>query len=216
MPESTYQSAPSEPEAIAPKRVPDAGRVGGLNSFVTTPAVVIRPTSLDPASVNHSAPSDPAAMPDGLLPPPGTRNSVIAPPGVIRPIWSPPFSVNQTLPSGPAAMPVGWLPPPATANSAIDPWMPASLPAPGFSHPIRSPSRSVNHTRPPALVMSRGSRPAGRVNSVTVPPGVTRAIRLAEASATQTFPSAPWVIPDGVDAGLSSENSAIAAADGSA
>src|SRR4051794_20604855 len=114
MPPSTYHSAPSGPAAIAPRRDPDAGRVGGLNSLIA-PAVVICPTSFEPVSVNHRAPSEPAAMPVGLLPGPGTTNSVIAPPGVIRPISAEPFSVNQTLPSGPAAMPVGLLPAPDTA-----------------------------------------------------------------------------------------------------
>ena len=44
------------------------GWLGVLNSLVTTPAVVIRPTALNaPASVNHNAPSGPATMPCGRL-----------------------------------------------------------------------------------------------------------------------------------------------------
>ena len=70
-----------------------------------TPAVVIRPILLAAISVNHSAPSGPAAMPAGSLSVVGIANSVMAPAVVIRPILLPLYSVNHSAPSGPAAMP---------------------------------------------------------------------------------------------------------------
>ena len=72
-----------------------------------TPAVVIRPTLFPFSSVNQSAPSGPAVIPDGWLDGVGTVNSVIVPPVVMRPILLPSNSVNQTLPSGPFVMLLG-------------------------------------------------------------------------------------------------------------
>ena len=78
----------------------------GMGYSVITPDVVIRPILLlaDP-SVNHSAPSGPAVMPDG--PPPGMGYSMITPEVVIRPILLTEDSVNHSAPSGPAVMPKG-------------------------------------------------------------------------------------------------------------
>src|SRR5207237_9540425 len=90
------------------------------NSLVTTPAVVMRPISAEPASVNHNAPAGPLVMPAGPLPAPGTANSVITPAVVRRPIWSLPNSVNHRAPSGPTVILVGPLPTPGTTNSSSE------------------------------------------------------------------------------------------------
>src|SRR5579863_1735507 len=65
---------------------------------------LIVPILLPAVSVNHMFPSDPGAMPQGLLAAVGTLNSVMAPPVVIWPILSLFHSVNHRLPSGPGAM----------------------------------------------------------------------------------------------------------------
>lgn len=70
-----------------------------------SPAMVIRPIWLA-ESVNHMAPSGPAAMSPGALPV-GMGNSVMSPAMVIRPIWLAMDSVNHMALSGPAAMPAG-------------------------------------------------------------------------------------------------------------
>ncbi len=140
---------------------------------VMTPAVVMRPISPEPASVNQRAPSGPAVMPAGVLPAPGTANSLVTTPAVVmRPIWSEPVWVNHRAPSGPAAMSFGALPAPGTTNSTIEAWMAASLPASGLMRPIRSPVFSVNQRLLSGpTVMFSGPRPAGSVNSVTTPVG---------------------------------------------
>jgi hypothetical protein len=81
---------------------------------------VIRPIWLPLDSVNHSAPSGPAAIPTEELLAVGTVNSLVTTPsGVIRPILLPENSVNHSAPSGPAAMPVGALPAVGTAYSVM-------------------------------------------------------------------------------------------------
>jgi hypothetical protein len=77
--------------------------------LVTAPAVVIRPILLASASVNQSAPSEPATIPEGPLAAVGIVNSVIVPLVVIRPILLPAYSVNQRSDPN-AAMPEGSLP----------------------------------------------------------------------------------------------------------
>jgi hypothetical protein len=57
----------------------------GMGNSVKVPPVVIRPILLRAASVNHRAPSGPAAMLVGALFAVGTGNSVKVPPVVIRP-----------------------------------------------------------------------------------------------------------------------------------
>jgi hypothetical protein len=54
---------------------------------VIAPAGVIRPILLPACSVNQSAPSGPAMMPQGRPSDVGIENSAIAPAVVIRPIW---------------------------------------------------------------------------------------------------------------------------------
>jgi hypothetical protein len=71
-----------------------------------TPSVVTRPILSTNSSANHSAPSGPTVIPDGLLLGVGVRNSFTTPSGVMRPIRSSPH-VNQTLPSGPQVMSFG-------------------------------------------------------------------------------------------------------------
>lgn len=58
-------------------------------------------------SVNHSAPSGPAAMPKGPHSAVGSVNSVTRPAVVIRPIRCARYSVNHSAPSGPLLMTVG-------------------------------------------------------------------------------------------------------------
>jgi hypothetical protein len=81
---------------------PDSG-VGRSNS-VMAPSKVMRPTLWPLDSVNHIAPSTPAATPIGVQVGLGSANSVIAPSVTDnRPIWPGPDSQNQTHPSEPAA-----------------------------------------------------------------------------------------------------------------
>jgi hypothetical protein len=169
---------------------------------------VILPIWLEPCSVNQSAPSGPPAIPTGVLPRPGTTNSLTTPAAVILPISLEPGWVNQMFESGPWVIPLGMLPAPATMNSTIDAWM---SPAAGSRRPMRAPARSVNQMRPPAVARSNGSRPAGKMNSVTTPAGVTRAIRSLSLSATQRLPSGPAVMPMGWDPVVGRANSVIAA-----
>ena len=76
-----------------------------LEKSVTTPAVVMRPIVVkDPPLVNHSAPSGPAVMSEGMPMAPAPENSVIAPAVVMRPILLLSASVNHSAPSGPAVM----------------------------------------------------------------------------------------------------------------
>ena len=99
---SVNHIAPSEPTAMSSGLL---GWLGVLNSLVTTPAVVIRPTAFRaPASVNHNAPSGPATMPCGRLSAVARSVSVIDPVVVMRPIRLPNSSVNHNAPSGPAVM----------------------------------------------------------------------------------------------------------------
>jgi hypothetical protein len=77
---------------------------------VMTPVVVVRPMLFPRYSVNHSAPSGPAVIPEGKLFAVGTGYSVITPAVVMRPILlAEENSVNHTAPSGPAVIPQGAL-----------------------------------------------------------------------------------------------------------
>ena len=71
------------------------------------PEVVIFPILNSIRSVNHSAPSGPAVIPDGQLLGVGTGNSVTVPEVVMRPILLPFPSANHKAPSEPAAIPAG-------------------------------------------------------------------------------------------------------------
>ena len=87
------------PPSPAPGAMPAVNRV-------TTPAVVMRPiAAVAPDSVNHSAPSEPAAIPRGAAPAVSGANSITTPAGVMRPMRFWLVSANQRLPSGPAAIP---------------------------------------------------------------------------------------------------------------
>jgi hypothetical protein len=77
---------------------------------VITPAVVMRPILLLKNSVNHSAPSGPAAMSKGLLlAVESVDDSLMTPAVVMRPILLPRISANHSAPSGPAVIPKGLL-----------------------------------------------------------------------------------------------------------
>jgi hypothetical protein len=71
-----------------------AGAVG-VGYSVKLPPVVIRPILLVAYSVNHKAPSEPAAMWCGPLFAVGVGYSVKLPPVVIRPILLVTYSVNH-------------------------------------------------------------------------------------------------------------------------
>src|SRR5437773_2256971 len=74
------------------------------------------PVSL--ASINHSAPSGPAAISPGtVLPGAGRANRLTPPSGVIRPMLGPPAS--QSAPSGPAAIPLPTTTPGGRAYSVM-------------------------------------------------------------------------------------------------
>lgn len=79
----------------------------GSGNSVTPPSTVMRPMRSAAVSVNHRAPSGPAAMPNGPQPGVGRPNSSITPSVVIRPIRSARYSVNHSAPSGPGTMTVG-------------------------------------------------------------------------------------------------------------
>lgn len=79
---------------------------GSWNS-VTRPSVVILPIRSAAVSVNHSAPSGPAAIPNGPHFAVGTVNSSTLPSRVIRPMRCARCSVNHKASSGPTAMIVG-------------------------------------------------------------------------------------------------------------
>src|SRR5439155_16724151 len=70
----------------------------------------MRPTLFALVSVNHSAPSGPAVMPDGWLSVVRVGYSVIFPSAAMRPILLVPGSANHIAPSGPAAIPSGVAP----------------------------------------------------------------------------------------------------------
>jgi hypothetical protein len=94
----------------------------GASYSMIWPLVVIRPILLGFPSVNHSAPSGPAAISRTSRPGhehAGTGNSVIVPSGVIRPIFDWSRSVNHTAPSGPGAIPSGKLNAVGVGNSVI-------------------------------------------------------------------------------------------------
>src|SRR5258708_26734053 len=77
-----------------------------LKSWELTIVSAKRPIWLADASVNHSAPSGPCAMPPSALAlANGILNSVITPSVVIRPIWLANISLNHSAPSGPVVMP---------------------------------------------------------------------------------------------------------------
>src|SRR5258706_7499670 len=120
--------------------------------MVTTPMVVmgrIEPLPYAPVSpVNHSAPSGPDVMSQGLIPRKEAGNSAI-PPTVVCPILLAADSVNHSSPSGPVVMPVGLLLAVGIGISVITPLM--------VMRPILSLWVSVNHSAPSGpAVMPQG------------------------------------------------------------
>lgn len=74
---------------------------------VIWPAVVMSPILEPYFSVNHTAPSGPAAIRHGPLLCVGIGNSVTVPDVVMRPIVFATNSVNHSAPSRPATIPLG-------------------------------------------------------------------------------------------------------------
>ena len=145
----------------------------GGSSSVTVPAVVARPTRFCPilASVNHSAPSAPAAMPDGLLSRVGVGNSVITPAVVMRPMLFVPASVNQSARSGPAT---NWIGLASTGNAKLVTSPDVAIrPMAGADFLVE---RTVNQTAPSGpVVMPAGELSgAGSGNSLCVPVAAQR------------------------------------------
>jgi hypothetical protein len=126
----------------------------GIENSVMTPVVVMRPILPGkPDSVNHSAPSGPAVMPDGLPRVVGIGNSVMRPAVVMRPILlaTKAGSVNHKAPSGPDVMLEGRLLAVGTGNSVITPVV---VMRPTWLVPF-----SVNHSAPSGpVVMTSGRR----------------------------------------------------------
>lgn len=79
----------------------------GSGYSVTDPSVVRRPMRSTAVSVNHSAPSGPAAIPKGPHRAVGSANPVMWPAVVILPIRCARYWVNHSAPSGPVVMTVG-------------------------------------------------------------------------------------------------------------
>ena len=124
----------------------------GSGNSVTWPSVVIRPMRSAAVSVNHSAPSGPAAMPNGPQSGVGSANSCTLPSVVIRPMRCARYSVNQSASSGPAAMIVG--PQPGSSR-----WRVGS--PPGTNRPISPLWTIVNHSAPSGpVVTAYGPLPA--------------------------------------------------------
>src|SRR6266540_2629654 len=170
----------------------------------------MRPILLGALSVNHRAPSGPAAMETGPHGPDleqsgydagsGIGNSVMAPEVVMRPILLAYCSVNHRAPSGPSTIPPGPERSPnvlhrwhgGIVNSVIEPDV--------VMCPILLPHSSVNHRLPSGPVtMPQGlGVPPPIGNSVIMPSGVTRAIAFGPLfSVNHTLPSGPVVICSG-------------------
>jgi hypothetical protein len=132
-----------------------------MGSSRKAPETVTRPMLLA-NSVNHMAPSGPAAIPNGMAPNVGTGNSVMTPEVVIRPIWSPAPSVNHELPSGPAVIPMTSSP--VVGNSVRTPEV--------LIRPILLAPFSVNHRDPSVpAAMPQGSEICRRDGELGGDPG---------------------------------------------
>src|SRR5437016_194321 len=146
-----------------------------------------RPTFWPPYSANQRALSDPAVIPQGLLPVVGIRNSVTTPAVVIRPILLASNSVNQRFPSGPEVI----------SKLDVVAGIENSVTAPAVViRPILLRPNSVNQSAPSGPeAMPRGAAPnVGTGNSVSTPPVVMRPIRLSPDSVNQRAPSGPGAI----------------------
>ena len=118
-PSSVNHSAPSGPTAMsrgagAPKSPGGVPAGTGIVNCSIAPSTVMRPIAPAACSVNHSAPSGPAAIEYGSLEPnvPSpcegtTSRSTSVPCGVISPTAPASGSVNQTLPSAATAIELG-------------------------------------------------------------------------------------------------------------
>ncbi|MGA8322622.1 MAG: hypothetical protein WBE48_23390 [Xanthobacteraceae bacterium] len=158
----------------------------GIGNSVTLPSVVMRPTRLPEASLNHSAPSRTAidkGFAPGVMP---SANSVIRPSGVMRAMRLTSVSENQTLPSGPSIMPSGPAFGVGSANSVISPRM--------VMRPILLALFCASHIAPsPPTVMPTGvAFGVGKANSRSVPrSGSKRPIFAAPLSQNHSAPSGP-------------------------
>ncbi len=198
----------------------------GVAYSVTTPAVVIRPTSPG-TPVNQRAPSGPDVMSSsvaGVAAAPGgapagggivgTANSVTTPVVLIRPT-APGMPTNQSAPSGPAVIAVS-----VARVSAVPGNDPAGGGTAGMANSVTTPvvlirptmpGTPVNHRAPSgptaiALAVAGvlavpGNDPAGggttgKLNSVTTPAVVIRPI-LPGTPVNQSAPSGPAAIAVG-------------------
>ena len=156
--------------------------LGSANSFVSTPAVVMRPILFVLPSPNQSAPSAPATIGPGSESAVGSVNSVMTPAVVIRPTLFAPDSVNHSAPSGPAVML-------ATKAFAVGSGYSVTVPSTP-SRPIASPRDSANHSAPSEpSTMSLGNAPGVTGYDVCEPsrPSLT----IDDWSRLETH-SAPW------------------------
>ena len=200
------QRFPSGPVVIVGTMPLPGGLKLGVAYSETTPAVVIRPTSLG-TPVNQRAPSGPAVISSRVTGVPavpgddpagggiaGTANSVTTPAVVIRPT-SPGTPVNQSAPSGPTVTEVSVASVPAvpgddpagggisgTANSVTTPVVVIRPTSPGTPVNHRPPSGPAAIAVGIASVLAvpgddpAGGGTAGRANSVTTPAEVIRPI----------------------------------------
>jgi hypothetical protein len=163
-----------------------------MANSVILPVVVIRPIVALRISVNHRAPSGPAAIPPGSTLGLAIGNSVTAPPVVIRPILLAPISVNHKAPSGPVAIDSGLLMEVGIGYSVIEPLV--------VIRPILLPSCSAKLQR--AVRSCRDTnRGAGRGRDdvfgkcAIVPAVVIRPILFAPGSVNHSAPSEPAATP---------------------
>lgn len=112
-----------------------------------------RTTRLANGSVNHSAPSAPAAISTGGLRTLGAESSVTVPDVVMRPILTPTCSVNHRAPSGPFTIHRGPLWGAGSGNSVIvgpvaaRAWMPGASAASSARHDVAVPRRRMRISR---------------------------------------------------------------------
>src|SRR5438309_1236169 len=123
-----------------------------------------RPIFWPPYSANQRALSDPAVIPQGLLPVVGIRNSVTTPAVVIRPILLASNSVNQRFPSGPEVI----------SKLDVVAGIENSVTAPAVViRPILLPEFSVNQRAPSGpVVIACGAAPAVGIGNCVIVPAV--------------------------------------------
>src|SRR5579863_8413291 len=196
-------AAPERENSVMPLEVPFVACAGTIWPILLLPAVM--------PSVNHSAPSGPAAIPRRRALAVITGNSVTpvevpatAFVGSIRPTLLGTNSRNHSAPSGPAAM--LWGSPLGVRNSVM-------VLVVGSIRPILPPLLvSVNHRAP----SGPAAMPTGKLllvvigNSVTVwVVGSIRPILLAISSTNHSAPSGPEAMPRGLELAVRMGNSAM-------